>query len=299
MGAKFNEQLLLQYDSTTLGHYILESEPCRQSSSVFLLSPNLIAKQFLPGDETDVLEAMQCARLVGVRVPSVKRTIETSGNVYVIMERVYGQTLEEAWTHLTWLTTLRLAFQLRRFIRRMRTVSSTTAGSLSSGLCRSVWLDDYYGLPLHSNPHAITAFVRFWLDFIPRSQQKTGKQHSIAFCPQDPARLVFTYQDLAPRNMVLDGEGRIWLLDWDCSGWYPPYFEYALMQNFHMPSIWRWTDKLCWKVFAWISVGLFPKEHEALEQVRMRFTRYPLGRKNEVLREGAPANAVHLRKPGM
>ncbi|OAX82751.1 hypothetical protein ACJ72_02888 [Emergomyces africanus] len=31
----------------------------------------------------------------------------------------------------------------------------------------------------------------------------------------------------------------------------------------------------------------------------MRFTRYPLGRKNEVLQEGAPTHAAHLRKPGM
>lgn len=91
----------------------------------------------------------------------------------------------------------------------MRAVSSTTAGSLSSGLCRSVWLDDYYGLPPESNADAITAFIRFWLDFIPRSQQKAGKQHIIAFCPRDPARLVFTHQDLAPRNMVLDEENRI------------------------------------------------------------------------------------------
>jgi hypothetical protein len=295
----FSEQLLLQYDGATLKHYILESESSKHSSSVFFLSPNLIAKQLLPGEETDMLEAMQCAGLLGVRVPSIKRVVESSDNVYIIMERIYGQTLEDAWAHLSWFTILRLAFQLRMFIRRMRTVSATTAGSLSTGVCRSIWLDDYYGLPPHSGPDAITAFIQFWLNFIPRSQRNTGKQHNKTFCPQNPARLVFTHQDLAPRNMILDEKCRIWVLDWDYSGWYPTYFEYASMQNFHTPLTWGWTDKLFWKVFVWISVGLFPKEHEALDQARMRFTRYPLGRKNEVLREGAPAHAVHLRKPGM
>lgn len=127
MGAKFNEQLLLQYDRETLRHHIRESKSCDDSSRVFFLSPNLIAKQFNPDDEKDVLEAMQCARRLGIRVPSIERVIEMSGNVYVIMERIHGQTLEEAWAHLSWFTTLRLAFQLRRFIRRMRGVSSIYA----------------------------------------------------------------------------------------------------------------------------------------------------------------------------
>lgn len=46
MGSGFEEQLLSEYDRTTLTRYILESEPCKVSSRVFFLSPNLIAKQF-------------------------------------------------------------------------------------------------------------------------------------------------------------------------------------------------------------------------------------------------------------
>lgn len=42
--------------------------------------------------------------------------------------------------------------------------------------------------------------------------------------------------------------------------------------------------------------GLFAREHEALECVRMQFTWSPLALKNEVLCEGASANTAHLRK---
>lgn len=181
----------------------------------------------------------------------------------------------------------------------MRAQTSTTAGDLSDGKCKSVWLDDYYGLPPHPSPETIAAFIHFWINFVPPSRRQTEKQHNKEFLSQHHGPLVFTHQDLAPRNMIVDERRHLWLLDWDHSGWYPAYFEYASMQNFDIPSTWGWTDRLCWKLFSWISVGLFPKEHEALEQARMRFTRHPLGRKNEVLQEGAPANAVHLRKPGM
>ncbi|KAJ3500393.1 hypothetical protein NLJ89_g9816 [Agrocybe chaxingu] len=39
--------------------------------------------------------------------------------------------------------------------------------------------------------------------------------------------LVFTHQDLAPRNFMLDKDGQLWMMDWELAGWYPAYFEYA------------------------------------------------------------------------
>ncbi|OAX82440.1 hypothetical protein ACJ72_03202, partial [Emergomyces africanus] len=253
MGSGFEDQLLSEYDSTTLTHHILESESSKVSSRVFFLSPNLIAKQFLPGEKIDMLDALQLATLLGVRAPSIKRTIETAENVYVVMERIYGQTLDEAWIHLGWFTTLRLAFQLRQFIHRMRAQTSTTAGSLSNGICTSVWIDDYYGLPSHASPESITVFINFWLNFVPPSRHKQGNHHYKELLSQHHVPLVFTHQDLAPRNMIVDERCQLWLLDWDYSGWYPVYFEYASMQNFDVPSNWRWIDRFRWKLFSWIT----------------------------------------------
>lgn len=299
MCTEFEECLLQQYDDTTIVHYILESKPSQASSRVFFLSPNLVAKQYSRGEEEAAISAMECAGQLKIRVPSIHRVVKRNDDIYVISERVRGRTLEDAWIHLSWLRTLLLAFQLRRYIRRMRSLSSTTAGSLFDGMCRSVWLDDYYGLPPHASPEAITDFNQFWLNFVPPSQRKNKKSSNMTFASKHHSPLIFTHQDLAPRNIIVDEKSRIWLLDWDCSGWYPRYFEYVSMQNFHTPSSWGWLDKLRWKLFSWISVGLFSKEQGELELTRMRFTRYPLGRKNEVLQEGAPAHAAHLRKPGM
>lgn len=76
--------------------------------------------------------AIDLARQLGIRDPGIERTIEADHNNYLIMERIDGTNLEESWTTIGWLATIRLAFQLRRYVQRLRTVTSSTAGSLST-----------------------------------------------------------------------------------------------------------------------------------------------------------------------
>jgi thiamine kinase-like enzyme len=132
---------------------------------------------------------------------------------------------------------------------------------------------------------------------LPRlSKNSVHNQH---FVPSTPTSLVFTHHDLAPRNLFLDEQGYLWLMDWQFSGWYPIYFEYASMQNFHVFASWSWVERLRWRIFTWISVRIHRRERKTLERVRWKLTRFPLGRKGKVLQEGAPTNALHLRKPGI
>ncbi|KAL4896060.1 hypothetical protein BDV59DRAFT_171950 [Aspergillus ambiguus] len=39
--------------------------------------------------------------------------------------------------------------------------------------------------------------------------------------------LVMCHLDLHPRNIILDCQGKVWLIDWAFSGMYPAYFETA------------------------------------------------------------------------
>jgi thiamine kinase-like enzyme len=41
--------------------------------------------------------------------------------------------------------------------------------------------------------------------------------------------LVLTHQDIAPRNVILDKEGKAWLVDWAFAGAYPRGFERVAM----------------------------------------------------------------------
>ncbi|KAF9073107.1 hypothetical protein BDP27DRAFT_1319400 [Rhodocollybia butyracea] len=43
--------------------------------------------------------------------------------------------------------------------------------------------------------------------------------------------LVFCHNELNMRNIMLDDNNRVWLLDWEYSGAYPPWFDYAVLQG--------------------------------------------------------------------
>lgn len=52
---------------------------------------------------------------------------------------------------------------------------------------------------------------------------------------------VFTHGDLAPRNLIVDDNCRITaVLDWESSGWFPDYWEYAQMLKWCDSSEHEW-----------------------------------------------------------
>ncbi|MCJ1259908.1 hypothetical protein MMC24_007747 [Lignoscripta atroalba] len=229
MSLSFEDDLLQSYSDDELAHLILDSPRLTPISRVFLLSANLLVKNYQPHLVEDTARAMDVAHELGIRVPCFKRTVKYKANAYCIMERIKGTTLEEAWAGLSWFSTIRLALQLRRFIKLLRSVTSPTAGSLATGECRSFWLEDRYGLPARSSPEAVTSFIRFWVGFVNiRKAMKAaaeGPEHPKGRVPPTAKTFVFTHHDLAPRNILLDPSGKLWLLDWDYAGFYPSYFE--------------------------------------------------------------------------
>jgi hypothetical protein len=133
------------------------------------------------------------------------------------MERIDTAILEGAWPKLGWFTTVKLALQLRWFVRLLRSLTASTAGSLVSGECRSFYLEDRFMLPPKSSPAVITSFIQFWTRFTSIGQaMKTAAQDpvpSTTFTPATPNTLVVTHHDLAPLNILIDRLGQLWVLD--------------------------------------------------------------------------------------
>ena len=46
-----------------------------------------------------------------------------------------------------------------------------------------------------------------------------------------PEPLIFTHADLNMRNIILDDDGRVWIIDWDWSGFYPKSWEFISMST--------------------------------------------------------------------
>lgn len=294
MESIFDDTKLLSYTDTDLVDYITSFPSLPKFSNIVPLSSKYLAKGYREEDHEDALKAVKFASHLGIYVPRVQRNVRVDDAIYCIMDRIPGATLDVRWPELGWFMSLRLAFQLRGMVRRLRSATATLSGSLAGGECGSYFFEDSSGLPPRSSCHHVNAFLNFWANFVTIRHEirKTPGEHAI--CPKqvfsDCRPFVFTHHDLAPRNIILDHEGRLCLIDWDCAGFYPECFEYAGMYNFISRgwtklALWRW--QLC----AWIACGFYDKERQWLERIRFRFTRFRPARRFNMNANGYAAVA--------
>ncbi|KAH7918557.1 hypothetical protein BV22DRAFT_905245 [Leucogyrophana mollusca] len=225
------------------------------------LSQNLVAK-FVGGDEADnEIAAIEFARKLDIRVPVVRRgpirnTDTYTGGHYFVLERVHGPTLEQLWPEIGWVRTLRVAWQLRRYLQKMQAATSPVGGGLALGSVRSPFFQGLYKPVSYASPEAFTGYLNWWLTKCRPQQRKP--RHDLTL---EPLRQhVFVHQDLAPRNMILDDRNQLWLVDWGFAGFYPPYMEYVAIEASRMgwinASTWhaRWA-RWRWAVLRWIAAG--------------------------------------------
>ncbi|KAL5352356.1 hypothetical protein ACLOAV_002303 [Pseudogymnoascus australis] len=160
---------------------------------------------------------------------------------------------------------------------------------LGTGLCRSMWLDDRFGVPARALPLTISSIVNFWHNLVSfrREARKSPEEHRQS-CegPTQPEEggLVFTHHDPAPRNLILESSTRnLWIVDWDDAGWYPRYFEFAGMCNFIISKEWGRFDRLRWDLFTWITTGWYRRESRCLVEVYRKLTRFPVARRFNIM----------------
>jgi hypothetical protein len=282
MATSLSDEQILALSDKEIDNLCDESPELSPRSKVVVpLSNTLVAKRRWGfADMDDEVCAMETAQNLNVRVPKIRRVVKgvVDDRGYIIMDRVpSATTLEDIWPCLSLWATLCFAWQLRGFIQRMRSVASPTLGGLVSGKCKSIFLDDYYRLPPHATPKVYEEFLRFWTPF-----QLKGLRPSRILNWEVPhtGPLVFTHQDLAPRNVVVDGNDKIWLVDWGFSGFFPAYFEYTGMQNLRC-SKWSWFARLRWQVFSWMTTGWYTNERILLETVEGLCVRFAVARKKE------------------
>lgn len=73
--------------------------------------------------------------------------------------------------------------------------------------------------------------------------KQISKSHSVKH------DIVFTHADLNLRNILVDENGRIsGIVDWECAGWYPEYWEYTKM-HFTVRATSRWLADVANEIF--------------------------------------------------
>ena len=83
-------------------------------------------------------------------------------------------------------------------------------------------------------------------------------------------RLSSPHQDLVMRNIILGKDGKIWLVDWGMSGFYPPWFEHVTM----VYATERCTTSVSWNLLTPFITDPFFKHMKWMDQIGFALIAY-------------------------
>ena len=147
---------------------------------------------------------------------------------FIVMDYIPGPTVVECWNSLEVDQRQSVASQVAAMIEKMQ----STALKLPPGPVGWTGSQEFVGpwfTEDGAGPFASLQDLEDWcnhkIDVC--VQFKQLEQHAPRFKFQS---LVLTHQDIAPQNLILDAQGKVWMIDWAFAGVYPPGFEQAVLQ---------------------------------------------------------------------
>ncbi|KAG6861514.1 hypothetical protein C0995_015624 [Termitomyces sp. Mi166 len=209
-------------------------------------TPNTVAKPYLAkvdeaeANSADATEANVLNLLFAettIPVPRVRRVIDCGhGLFWIVMDYVPGALWLVGGSIWIVMDRTSIAFTLRRYIRQLRRLkgSTTTPPGPPSVQGPCICPSPMFGT-VRSQRGPFSSYSEL-SGFFNERHQMAARMGKI---PQGPERnerfdnsqpLVITHQDLNLRNIILDNDGRLWIIDWAWAGYYPIWFEYMTMQ---------------------------------------------------------------------
>ncbi|GJN80071.1 hypothetical protein PLIIFM63780_003595 [Purpureocillium lilacinum] len=180
--------------------------------------------------------AMQfVAQHTSIPVPKVHCAFVQNGKTYIVMDRIEGQMVGRGWQSRSDESKKRILDQLRGMVNELRSIRRVPESTVVSGVDGGPFCDPRLPSTLFWGPFATVrdfhqALVNN-IDFQVVSSESMGPEYSdlndlFAFYRQSPETLVFTHGDLSWRNILVNGDDVVGIIDWETSGWLPPYWEY-------------------------------------------------------------------------
>lgn len=215
------------------------------------ISPNLVVKTGPWVHLTEAASMNFVSKNTSVPVPQIYCSFIHKHRAYIVMKRIQGDELALAWPILSEAERAGIIAQLHDMMRELRSltpsdehIKSCTGGSLYDSRI----------------PHARSRFGPFqsaqefhcWLrqDFS-LGNYMDCKAHDdydsleAMIIKQDgpwPSP-VYTHGDLNPSNILVRKSKVVGIIDWEFSGWYPPYWEFTTTWYGNRMRKW-WQDLL-------------------------------------------------------
>ncbi|KAJ7183782.1 kinase-like protein [Mycena filopes] len=192
-----------------------------------MLSPNLIIKTgFIKGpNEAEVIRYLR--KRTTIPLPEIVVSATGLLDHFMVMKTIQGRPLDTVWAEMSRQQQASVIRQLRDIIAQLRALPPPDSRAISS----------LYGRPCKDArvatmvPFGPFANEAQFNDFLVRHAQ--GNFPPDPFLDEtrrmmcDTHRIVFTHGDFAPRNILVQGDVVVGLIDWEHSGWYPEHWEYS------------------------------------------------------------------------
>jgi aminoglycoside phosphotransferase (APT) family kinase protein len=184
-----------------------------------------------------------------IPVPEVYNTYidAQSGHVCIVMEFVQGERLDHAWPKLSEEDKNSIVIQLAGFFKQLRQIKGSFIGAVDGSPLDEQLFPDIEGVygPFKTEDAFNRALIDAWRKEYPDDvfirilckMQLDIKDHDF----------VLTHNDIAVRNILVQGDKVSAVVDWGRSGFYPEYWEF-------FKALWRpeWDT-------AWMKEGLMER----------------------------------------
>lgn len=169
---------------------------------------------------------------------------EKTDSNFIIMELVQGESLEDMWEELGKDGRTRVAESLQEMFDTLRTIPSQGYyGRLGKRPFDDIFVasDTLPCGPFDTEAQLNDAFFQRYKSLHAELSPGRGEFYRDVVFPtvMEGHKPVFTHGDLQAKNIIIRSEdGKPCIIDWECSAWYPSYWEYT-------NSLWtsrRWSD---------------------------------------------------------
>ncbi|KAJ7770165.1 kinase-like domain-containing protein, partial [Mycena maculata] len=218
---------------------------------------------------TEIATMRYVAQHTDIPVPRVWFSFTWGTVENIVMDRIKGVTLFDA---------LRLGYiqegdkediltsQLAHYMSQLRSLApppnSTSISSVIGGpvKCARLFSDPEFG-PVAPTPPTGPFETEVTMNLQIRHLHTLESCDPVVIAAHSKTHpLVFTHNDLAPRNIMVDHIACkvLAVIDWECGGWFPAHWEICKMTNWEKESV-----SLGWR--RWIS-KIFPGDEETYRQ---------------------------------
>ena len=166
-----------------------------------------------------------------IRVPKVVRVILRSKNnpparSFTIMEYIPGTVLSKVWDSLSTSRREVIIDKVVDIVEELRGLRMDHVGPVGGGISEGDWFSI-----IDAGPFTVLQDLEDWFS------NKINVLKRFKYVDDDTpsfsgmfTHAVMCHMDVATRNLILDDEDNLWLVDWHLSGAYHPCFEEAALK---------------------------------------------------------------------